>query len=448
MPVFAERILIYIFATLNYLKHEKMRKLLLLFLFAGLISTGCDSTSDADTDNNTPPTEQNPDDSDDPNAPDNGDENDPNDPDNPDDPNNPNDPNDPNDPDGGEEQPGEEIPPVEKVEDELPDLPFEYDWAIVAADGTGDYTTLTDALRKVSGNKYHVIHIRPGVYYEKINMNRNRVILYGDDPETTILTYDDFSGNIKSNGKETGTQDSYSFAVNAQEFVAINVTFQNTHVNKSGSGDQAVAVGVYQDRAAFYNCRLTGYQDTFYVKNEARVYCKDCYIEGNVDFIFGDAALLCENCTLCVNRNDSPITAPSTSPKNPFGFVFRDCRITSIDGNDFNDKPIEKIYLGRAWKSGARAVYINCEEPANLSPDGWRTPMEETVKVDGVDKKVPAEVALFAEYKCTGEGATEERLSQRKNNGRQLTDEEAAEYTRENIFMRSPAWDLIEPFSL
>ena len=395
-----------------------MKKILLLTLFAALTAFGCEAGNTA-ADDPQEPTEQNPDNTDDPDD-DEGD-----DPDQP-----------------GGEQPGgeeeEEEPAVDKVEDKMPDLPFDYDWVIVAADGTGDYKSVTDALRSISGNKYHIVHIRPGTYYEKINMNKNRVILYGDDPATTVITYDDYSGKIKSNGRETGTQDSYTFAVNAQEFVAINITFENTHVNNTGSGDQAVAVGVFQDRAAFYNCRLTGYQDTFYPKNEARVYCKDCYIEGNVDFIFGDAALLCENCTLCVNRDDSPITAPSTSPKNPFGFVFVDCRITSLPGKDFRGNDIEKIYLGRAWKEGARAVYIRCEEPANLSPDGWRNRMSE----DAVE-------ALFAEYRCTGEGAAEERLAQRKNNGRQLTDDEAAEYTRTNIFTRNnQEWVPMEPFEM
>ena len=375
---------------------------------------GCGNTDTEGPDNPTPPDEQTPD----------GDSEQPENP-------------DPEEPDGDEEL------PVEKVEDELPYLPFEYDWVIVAADGTGDYKTVKEALSKISGSKYHIIHIRPGEYYEKISMNKNSVIFYGDDPETTIITYDDYAGKPRSSTSTNtiGTQDSYSFAVNAQEFVAINVTFQNTHVNAKNNGikdNQAVAVTVFQDRAAFYNCRLLGYQDTFYVKNEARVYCKDCYIEGNVDFIFGDAALLCEDCTLCANRNDTPLTAPSTSPKSDFGFVFRNCKITSLPDKDFEGNEITKIYLGRAWKAGARAVYINCEEPANLSPDGWRSRMSE----DAVE-------ALFAEYQCTGEGATAERLEQRKNNGRQLTEEEAAEYTRENIFTKNNnTWEPMEPFSL
>ena len=386
-----------------------MKKLLLLSIFATLVAMGCEPAEPDDSNQTQNPEEQNPE------TPGDGDAE------------------DPEDPAGGEE--------VEKKPDVLPELPFEYDWTIVAADGSGDYKTLTEALTKLKGTPiYHIIHIRPGTYYEKVKVYRSKVILYGDDPETTILTYDDYAGRpLNSTGTSTvGTQNSASFTINGTEFTAINVTFQNTHVNMSGSGDQAVAVAVMDDRAAFYNCRLMGYQDTFYPKNEARVYCKDCYIEGNVDFICGDAALLCENCTLCANRNDTPITAPSTNPKSQFGFVFMDCKITSLPGKDFRGNDIEKIYLGRAWKEGARAVYIRCEEPANLSPDGWRDRMS----ADAVE-------ALFAEYQCTGAGAAADRLSQRKNNGRELTDEEAAEYTRDNIFTRNNiVWTPIEPFSL
>ena len=395
-----------------------MKRLFIFTLLAALAFAGCDLLEPDD--DNLPPSEQTPDGE-------NGE-------------------NDENGENGEKDPEPEPEPEVEKIPDEnLPDLPFEYEWVIVAADGTGDYRTLTEAINKTNSSKYKIFHIRPGRYYEKIKVNKSKVILYGDNPETTILTYDDYAGRpLNSTGTSTvGTQDSASFTANAADFVAINVTFENTHKNNTGSGDQAVAVAVMDDRAAFYNCRLLGYQDTFYPKNVARVYCKDCYIEGNVDFIFGDAVLLCEDCTLCANRNDTPITAPSSRPDSKFGFVFMNCKITSLPGKDFRGNDIEKIYLGRAWKAGARAVYIRCEEPANLSPDGWRGRMSE----DAVEE-------LFAEYQCTGEGAAPERLEQRKNNGRQLTDEEAAEYTRENIFSKETYskygsdWTPLEPFEL
>ena len=244
----------------------------------------------------------------------------------------------------------------------------------------------------------------------------------GEDAATTILSWDDSAGTIGPNGQELGTQNSASLTISSTDFMAVNLTIENTHKNITGQGDQAVAVGAYSDRAVFYNCRLVGYQDTFYAKSNGRVYCKDCYIEGNVDFIFGDAVLLCENCQLHCNRNESVLTAAADHSKSRFGFVFRNCSMTHVEGADFTGKEFKTFHLGRPWKAGAKVVFIRCNEPAALAAAGWRRMSE------GV------EAALFAEYRCSGNGAAADRLAQREMGGRQLTDEEAAEYTVENIF--------------
>ncbi|MBO5684975.1 MAG: hypothetical protein J6R73_00105, partial [Alistipes sp.] len=301
---------------------------------------------------------------------------------------------------------------------------------VVAKDGTGDYETVQAALNALKSNQTtpQVIYIKAGTYHEKmlVESNKTNVTLIGEDAATTILTYDDYSGKKDNNGNEIGTQNSASFMIKGKGFTAQNITFENPHKNLSGSsGAQAVAVCVMDDRATFYNCRMVGYQDTFYVKNHARVYCKECYIEGNVDFIFGDAILLCENCTLHCNRHDSVLTAAAEHTGCAFGFTFIDCKITHIEGKDFNNKEFSTFYLGRPWKQNARVVFIRCEEPAKLNEKAWRRMSE------GVD------AALFAEYKCTGEGAAPERLEKREMGGRQLTDEEAATYTLQNIFAKS-----------
>lgn len=320
---------------------------------------------------------------------------------------------------------GKEDPDPEPEPEPEPEPVVQYDFK-VAQDGTGDYETVQEAIDNLPADKQqHIIYIKAGTYKEKIAVKGHlKTVLVGENAETTILTYDDCSGTIVD-GAELGTQNSASFTISSTDFMAVNLTFENSHKNTTGTGDQAVAVGVYSDRAAFYGCRLIGYQDTFYVKNSARVYCKDCYIEGNVDFIFGDAVLLCENCQLHCNRNDSVLTAAADHSNSKYGFAFVDCRMTHIEGADFTGKEFTTFYLGRPWKQGAKVVFIRCEEPAALNPAGWRRMSE------GVD------AALFAEYRCTGEGAAEERLAQRQMGGRQLTDEEAAEYTAENLFAAS-----------
>lgn len=327
------------------------------------------------------------------------------------------------------------IPPKTDPGTEKPDEPNEPDkpaepvvtWEVlVAQDGSGDFTSVQEAINSLPNNgKQHIIRIKPGTYSEKINVRNHRnITLVGDDAETTVLTWDDCAGTIGANGQELGTQNSASFTISSTDFMAVNLTFENPHKNTTGQGDQAVTVGAYSDRAAFYNCRLLGYQDTFYVKNNGRVYCKDCYIEGNVDFIFGDAVLLCDNCQLHCNRNNSVLTAAASHSGSRFGFVFNNCTITHISGSDFTGTAFTLFYLGRPWKTGAKVVFIRCKEPAALSAAGWCS-MGDAV------------AGLFAEYKCTGDGAASERISQRQMGGRQLSAEEAAEYTMENIFAAS-----------
>lgn len=307
-----------------------------------------------------------------------------------------------------------------------PDGPAAKADIVVAKDGSGHFTTVQEAINSLpsNGTTRKTIFIKAGEYYEKIAVNRPFVTLIGEQAETTVITYDDYAGKPLEGGGELGTQNSAGFTINSTDFMAVNLTFSNPHKNLAGSGqnDQAVAVGVYNDRAVFYNCRLVGYQDTFYVKNAARVYCKDCYIEGNVDFIFGDAVLLCQNCQLHCNRHDSVLTAAADHTNSLYGFTFIDCRITHIEGNDFNGRAFSTFYLGRPWKQNARVVFIRCEEPALLHAAAWRRMSE------GVD------AALFAEYQCTGAGAAEDRLATREMGGRQLTAEEAATYTLEQIF--------------
>ena len=301
---------------------------------------------------------------------------------------------------------------------------------VVAADGTGDYTTVQaaiDALPK--DGKSHAIHVRAGIYREKVSLKgHDHTILIGEGADRTVITYDDYAGKPTGNGTELGTSNSYTFSVDSDDFQAADIAFANTYVNlasNNGVNQQAVSVRVAGDRATFYNCRITGYQDTFLGTNGGRIYLKDCYLEGNVDFIFGSSVMLFEDCTLYCNRNESVLTAAATPEGYRFGIVFMDCDMQHINGNDFDGNPFTTFHLGRPWKDKPKTVFIRCEEPATLSPAGWRS--------------MSVEPDLYAEYKCTGEGATPARLSNRQMGGRQLTDAEAEAYTLENIFSKETA---------
>ena len=302
-------------------------------------------------------------------------------------------------------------------------IPAETVYKVVAQDGSGDYRTVQAAFNDVPDfytGAWNIL-VKAGTYKEKLLLGQNKtnVILRGEDAMTTILTYDDYAGKPGVGG----TSNCYSTAIEADDFIAMNITFQNTVKNDGTFADQqAVALRVNGDRQGYYNCRLLGYQDTYYTwggRGTGRTYMKDCYIEGSVDFIFGRNIVVFDQCEIHINREGSALTAASTDVESKFGYVFMDCKITA-DSIGFNGVPITKFILGRPWQGAPRTVFINCEEPASVNPDGWAT--------------WNVTPALYAEYKCYGPGAD---FSRRISIGRQLTDEEAGQYTLTNIFAKS-----------
>lgn len=298
---------------------------------------------------------------------------------------------------------------------------------VVSQNGDGDYTTVKEAFEAVPQNydkgKW-IIKIKPGRYYEQVVLNKgqNNVVLLGEDAATTVITYDDYAGS----GSRRPMQ---SVTIAADDFIASNITFENPHQNireqpGENSHSQATALHVTGDRIALYNCRLIGNQDTFYGRGTGRIYIKDSYVEGNVDYIYGSSVMLFDRCVIFSNQHDSYITAGRTLPEMKFGFVFMDCKLDAkeVGELDHDGVPFQNFYLGRPWHEEPQVVFIRCEEPISVYPAGWTY--------------MYCEPKLFAEYKCTGPGATPERLAQREMGGRQLTKEEAEAYTIKNIFSK------------
>lgn len=293
---------------------------------------------------------------------------------------------------------------------------------VVAQDGSGDYTTVQAAFDDVPMNEAgpYTIFVKNGVYYEKLRLLRGKtnVRLIGEHRDSTILTYDDYA-NIAG-----GTSNSYSVSIDADDFTAYNITFQNTVPNDgSAPNQQAVALSVNGDRQAYYNVNILGYQDTFYARGShgtGRIYIKNSYIEGSVDFIFGRNIVVIDSSRIHINRNNGIITAAATESGAKYGFVFRDVEVT-VPQTGFDGNPVNTYHLGRPWQGAPRTVFINTTHPAQLHPEGWRTWNVE-----------PAE---YAEFNCMGPGCAD--LSRRLPFSRQLTEEEAAEFTLENIFSAS-----------
>ena len=292
-----------------------------------------------------------------------------------------------------------------------------YDF-VIAKDGSGNFKTVQEALNAMpdSSGKRTLIFIKNGIYKEKLVLppSKINVTIIGENVDSVVLTYDDHSG--KGTGKDTlNTFTSYSFSIQADGFIAENITFENSAGRYAG---QAVAVAIKSDKVIFKHCRLMGNQDTFFTEGTGRVYVDSCYIEGTTDFTFGSSITVFQDCTLHSKKN-SHVTAASTPQGNKYGYVFLNCKLTAADS-------INKVSLGRPWRPYARVVYLKCEIGSHIIPGGWnnwRNPENE-------------KTAYYAEYKCSGPGyKPDERVPWSK----QLTDVEAAEYTLDKIFAANSA---------
>jgi pectinesterase len=290
---------------------------------------------------------------------------------------------------------------------------------VVAADGSGQFTSVQAAIMSVpSGHRTNpvVIHLKPGTYKELIYVQREKQFfrLVGDDPATTIITYDLYAGLTNFDGKPIGTFRTPTALIDAEDFTAENITFQNS----AGAVGQALAIRVDGDRAIFRNCRFLGWQDTILL-NRGRQYFENCYICGHVDFIFGAATAWFEKCRIkCLG--DGYITAASTPVDQPFGFVFSDCKITG-------DKPETRSFLGRPWRIYASTIFLNTEMSEVVRPEGWN------------DWKKPEthRTARYAEFNSTGSGGSD---GQRVDWAKQLTKAEAATITPGKVLGGADGW--------
>lgn len=235
----------------------------------------------------------------------------------------------------------------------------------VAHDGTGNYNSVQGALDAIpAANKKPVtIFIKAGIYKEKLYLDSSKrfVTIVGENKFNTILTYNDHTGKISAKGETINTRTSWSFLIQANDFTAKNITFQNDAGFTAG---QAVAVESDGDRAVFIKCRFIGNQDVLFTNNEnSRQYYRDCYIEGTTDFIFGSATAWFEKCHIHSKKN-SHVTAASTPKEHLYGYVFNECVLTG-------DTSVHTASLGRPWRPYASVVYIHCYIGQHIRPEGW-----------------------------------------------------------------------------
>lgn len=302
----------------------------------------------------------------------------------------------------------------------------------------GSFYTINEALSaaKALTDSEVTIRIDKGIYKEKMTVKTDNLTLIGEAPEETIITYGDYALEILEDGEKRGTFRTATLFIDANDFTAKNITFENS----AGPGKkvgQALALYVDGDRMTFENCRLLGGQDTLftaplptaaYEKNgfrgpkefapriHGRHLYKKCYICGDVDFIFGGATAYFEECEIFSNNTNQEIngyvTAASTLEEEA-GYVFNRCKFTS-------DCPPKSVYLGRPWRNYAKVAILNSDIGEHITEEGW----------DDWGKTDARHSVCFAEFNNTGIGAdTKKRPTWIKL----LTKEEALQYDKDKV---------------
>lgn len=323
--------------------------------------------------------------------------------------------------------------------------------AVVAADGSGDYTKVQDAIDAVPNNRASswLIFVKNGVYDELIQIpsNKPHIHLIGQDKEKTKIQ---FKINCAGSESDAGFEYSYtkfgvsigsSVIISAADFYSENISYINTWGYEMKSGPQALTLRTDGDRTVFNNCNVYSYQDTWRTSTKGindRLYVKNCFIEGAVDFIYGAGECFFDCCTLnIVRKSGGYIVAPNHKPGTRWGYVFMNNIITAPD------IPSEtSVWLGRPWNDNPITVFINTTAQVTIPAAGWYQTM------GGIP-------TLWADYNTMDGNGNVVDLSYRNNyyyyydddNNKvegyaknYLTDDEAAQYTVKNVLSGDDSW--------
>ncbi|KAG2599362.1 hypothetical protein PVAP13_5KG450600 [Panicum virgatum] len=252
--------------------------------------------------------------------------------------------------------------------------------------GRGDHRRVQDAVDAAPANSSAgsvvVIRIKPGLYREKVVLDKPCVTLVGTSASSTVITWNE----------AWVAADSPTVSVLAPDFIAKRLTFQNTF----GTSGPAVAMRVAEDRAAFYGCRFVSFQDTL-LDDTGRHYYRGCYIEGGTDFIFGNARALFDKCHLhSTSLVGGAFTAHKRSAESEdTGFSFVGCKLTGVGKST--------SILGRPWGPYSRVVFALSYMSSTVRPEGWDGWSEDPAK---------QRTAFYGQYQCYGEGSwTEGRVA-------------------------------------
>ncbi|XP_030551323.1 probable pectinesterase/pectinesterase inhibitor 21 [Rhodamnia argentea] len=297
---------------------------------------------------------------------------------------------------------------------------------VVAQDGSGKYKTIREALVDVpkNNNKTFVIYIKEGVYKEKVLVDKKttNVMMIGDGPTKTVIT-----GSLNYvDGVQTCN--TATFTAVGSNFIAKDIKFENS---AGAAKHQAVALRVQSDMSVFYNCHMDAFQDTLYTHAHRQFY-RDCTISGTIDFIFGDAPTVFQNCQMFVKKpleNQQCIVTASGrgERRSASAIILQNCTI-SADPAYYPLRNINKAYLGRPWKSYSRTIIMQSQIDDLIQPQGWLAWMGDFA----------LSTCFYAEYGNRGAGsATTDRVKWRGI--KSMTAQHIKDFTPK-VFYKGDAW--------
>lgn len=237
----------------------------------------------------------------------------------------------------------------------------------------------------------YVIYVKAGTYNENVEVGQKvkNVMVVGDGIGKTIVT------GSKSVGGGSTTFKSATFAVVGDNFIARDMTFRNT---AGANNHQAVALRSGSDLSVFYKCSFEGYQDTLYVHSQRQFY-RECDIYGTVDFIFGNAAVVFQNCNIYArnppNKTNTVTAQGRTDPNQNTGISIHNCKVTAASDLKSVQSSV-KTYLGRPWQKYSRTVFMKTNLDSLIDSAGWM-PWNGNFALDTL---------YYGEYGNTGPGSS------------------------------------------
>jgi len=317
---------------------------------------------------------------------------------------------------------------------------------IVAQDGTGSYKTLQDAINAAPDNSTErfVIYIKNGKYDKEkliVPKTKTNLTLVGEDRSKTIISYHIYDCKSPESGNKCPA-DSWALWKDNAELIRTSATLtimadgchlENLTVeNTAGPVGQALALTLRGDKLIFSNCNILGYQDTILMGSDGmRNYFIDCLVLGRTDYIYGGGIGFFQSCEIR-SWGGGWITAPSTPKNQEYGFVFNQCNFTYINNSPRSGDDGRLIAIGRPWHNYPKVAILNSDLCGQIHPEGWPT-------VWHMEYASGSKDLHLHEYNNTGKGAD---MSKRSDWAgiKQLTNEEAREYTIEKVLGEMKEW--------